>query len=639
MSKIILHNGKTVFWNGKTFLDFSNAVYSGIYLFDFGSDSYKTNGNWNNITLTSPSLTDIVDNSGYTSTINITVVSGFTSTVNPGLGGSGYPDTATRDYLADDTNNVYYNVSGLDDDKKYDFTFYSYVPTDPDDYTYIEIQDKFLKYQYNLGEGKIINISPINNDILIKLNYGESSGDVLLCVMVMNEKIPITYESTSIDSIQVVFETVPTEDNIGVTKTPFRYDKQYAYSYSWDDGVLDQYTYGFKYLTGGVAGDSNYYSGKTYTDGCGNDVNFSVGCAIFSLTNAGVDAHDGSASMSWEQMAEMYDAGWAINSHQFQDGATDSNYQVERNRSYARLYSSGYTTSTPSGITIKIFTQNATNYMAPTVWAITGMTKLYSYENANNYQWFGAGRNDHMAGIVDWDYMDGAWRIGFDKWPQNDFGVYRWNTVTESDMISNMNQATGATEDNKYHSWKFGLTHSVAGAGGGFGSFNEFMNTMDYLEDTYGSKGNDKLWMSANQNVYEYLYVHGVTDVETSLNNNIMDITISSQNTNSGNTIPDDLRTYALTLKITGATISDIIINGGTGCTYNTSYDTDTGLINLNWIGNENQPTNYDYGEYFVVIAESSGTTENKEVAQDYIWTLQSGSSGRTYLQDRLDLT
>jgi len=633
MTKIILHNGKTIFWNGKTFLDFSNAEYSGKYLFDFGSDSYKTNGNWNNITLTSPSLTNIIDNSGKTSTINLTAISGFTTTDGAGIGGSGYPDSATRDYLTCD-DDVYYNISGLDNDKKYDFTFYSYVSAP--DYTYIEIQDNFLLYTYSLGEGKIINISPINNEILIRLNFVSSDTNVILCVMVMDEKIPVVYESNSIDSIQVVFGEIPTLSDIGVIKTPFRYDKQYAYSYSWDDGILDQYTYGFKYLTSGVAGDSVYYSGKTFTDGCGNSIYFSVGCAIFSFTNSGVDAHDGAASMSWAQIAEMYDAGWAINSHQFQDGTAGSNYQVERNRSYVRLHTSGYTTSTQSGATIKIFTQNSTNYMADTIWAITGITKLYYYENANNYLWFGGGKEPHLAGIVDWDYLDGSNRVGYDVWPRDNLGLYRYNCDDSATLASHMQTLTASTEDNTYHSWRLGLTHSVAGAGGGYASFSDFKTAMDYVENNYGSKGNDKLWMTANQNVYEYLYVHGVTDVDTSLNNNVMDITISSQNTNSGNTMPDDLRTYALTLKVTGATISDIIINGGTGNTYNTSYDTNTGLINLQWIGNEDQPSNYDYSNYFVPIAESSTAAEDIAIAQDYVSSMVSGS-GKTYLQGRLD--
>jgi len=365
-------------------------------------------------------------------------------------------------------------------------------------------------------------------------------------------------------------------------------------------------------------------------------VKFNVGLAFFSLNGAGVDIHDGAASISWEQIAEMFDAGWGMYCHQYQDAAGASIYQVEKHRSYVRLQTSGFTTSTQSGATVKIFTQNATNYMADTVWSITGMTKLYSYENANNYQWFGGGKEPHLAGIVDWDYVDGSNRIGYDVWPRDNLGVYRYNNVSESDIITVMNKLTGSTENNTYHTWRFGLTHAVAGGGGGYGSFGEFKNAMDYLENNYGSKGNDRLWMACNQDVYEYLYVRGVTDVGYTLNDNILDVSISSQNTNSANTMPDDLRTYALTLKVTGATISNIIINGGTGCTYNTSYDTDTGLINLKWIGNLNQPTNYDYANYFVPIAEQTTLTADKEIAQDYVSAMVAGSD-KTSFQARLD--
>jgi len=648
MSKIILHNGKTVFWNGKTFLNLTYE-YSGTYLIDFGSDSYKTNGNWNNITMSNLSINGLIDNSGRTSNIILTTT-GFT---NAGSGGVDstyeYPVTASRDYLERDgfvqsSGDVYFTLSGLDDSKLYDFAFFVYDSYNTTKWTGYDIPDStpyiiVLNYYYDDNEVYIKNVQPINNEIKVRLRWYDSSDNVKISVMKIIEKIPIQYESSSIDSIQVVLDSIYDIQGIGVIKTPLRYDKQYALSYSWDDGMADQYDYGFKYLNGGVAGDSNYYSGKTFTDGCGNEIKFGVGLAIFTGNGANPDVHiptfEG-INILWDEIAEVFDAGWSINNHAYIDGDAASNYQIERNRSRIRLMTSGYTTTTDHGATTKVYTQTSSNYdYHDIVWNITGMTKYYEYMNQNNWQWFGNGKPPYSAGRVDQNLIDGSNIIGYDTWPQTNFDMYRTAGNSSTEVIEALNQLTGATDNDAYHTWKTLICHSVAGNGGGFGSFSDFMTAMDYVEDNYGSKGNDKIWVTGDQNVYEYLYVRGVTDVDYTLTNNILDISLSSLNTNSGNTIPDDLRTYALTLKITGATVSDIIINGGTGCTYNVDYNGD-GLINLNWIGNTNQPTKDDYALYFLEIAEGTTSTTDIAVAQDYISAMYSGSLKTTY-QSRLD--
>jgi len=51
------------------------------------------------------------------------------------------------------------------------------------------------------------------------------------------------------------------------------------------------------------------------------------------------------------------------------------------------------------------------------------------------------------------------------------------------------------------------LAHSLAGQGGGFGSFADFQTAMDYIEDNHGSDGADNCWMVNDQDVIE-LYVY-----------------------------------------------------------------------------------------------------------------------------------
>jgi len=286
MSKIILHNGKTVFWNGKTFTGFVDYTYSGRYLIDFGTYRHEMNGNWNNITSISESLLSMIDNSGKTSTFNVNVVSGFTAIIENGdsLTGTTYPTKAIVDGFYT-TGVAYYSISGLNNDNEYDFNFFGMQLGESGTTKYsIGNNDVYLdNYENYSNIVTIPNNTPTNNEIVIKIERVDGVFGIL-SVLDITEKTPIQYDSSSIDSIKIIFESIPTS-SIGVIKTPFRYDKQYAYSYSWDDGVLDQYTYGFKYSNGGIAGDSNYYSGKTYTDGYGNEINFNVGLAIFSINS------------------------------------------------------------------------------------------------------------------------------------------------------------------------------------------------------------------------------------------------------------------------------------------------------------------------------------------------------------------
>lgn len=448
--------------------------------------------------------------------------------------------------------------------------------------------------------------------------------------MYLNPFIPI--DNTSIQKVSIVFSSPPS--NIWVTKTALKYNKRFAFSYVWDDGLLDAYTYGFKYLNGGTAGDGTVSSGKTYTDGCGNKVKFNVGLAIYSTNGAGVDLHQqpnaGSTYLLWNNLKEVYQAGWAINNHAFD--ASITNYDIERNRSYIYLQTSGGTS--------KVFTQpqGDTQYI-PLVWAITGSTKYYEYMNQQNWQtYFGSGNGvDIPAGRVDQDLSQGERRIGYDKWPVNQFGMIRTSATSSAEVttsVNNLVKATGTT----YHTWNSNLCHSVIGAGGGFGSFSDFKTAMDYIEDNYGSDGDDTCWMACDQDVYEYLISRDTTVITQELNGNILDLTFSYINTNTGNTLPDDMRKYNLSILVSGSTsISDIIIEGGTGCTYNKSYDTNTALINLNWLGGLSESAKLlRTATERVEIAESTHSINDKNIAQDYVSSMSSGTN-KTELQNRLN--
>ena len=650
--KTILYNGKTILNGGKMYLDKSKAtiIASKQYLFDFGS-SHKTGGNWNNVDSTyfgiQPcNFTDIIDSSGVSSTISLQI-SNFTSSLyyTTGLPSNPvYPTTVIQDFwgiLTGATSGII-TILGLNQSKIYDIYLYNYIQIYNDTVTY-NVSDENGTSSYTLkplenSTNRILSpdrVPTTGSTITITMsdagvNYGGIS------VMELIEKTPITYDNSNVQKVSIVFNTIPSTTS--VVKTPLKYDKKFALSYAWDDGLADQYSYGFKYLNGGVCGDSTYSSGKTYTDGCGNKVKFNAGLAIFSGQGSNPDVHYPPTwtgiNILWSQINEVYQAGWSINNHGYIDGAGVVTYQVERNRSYIYLQSSGATT--------KVFTEpNGDTGFEPLVWSITGTTKYYEYMNQAFYLQFGNGTTNIPAGRVDAEnLMDGSNRISYASYPVKNFEMYRsdgYSSTNVATVCNQLLQATGTTSS-PYHTWKSMICHSVAGHGGGYGSFGDFKTAMDYVETNYGSGGADICWMACDRDVYEYLIARDVTILNQSLNNNVLDVTFSWNNTYSGDTLPNDMINYVLTLKVSGNTsISDIFIYGGTGCTYNKTYDTNTGLINLKWNGGLSESVRLlNTATERVVIAEASHSSNDKSIAQDYVSSMTPGTD-QTNLQNRLN--
>lgn len=636
--KTFLYNGKTILTSGgKMLLNTFSTIPSNHYLIDFGDIDYQTPGNWNNIYQSG--ITFLIDTSGVTSTISLNIPECGTGTYFTLPGSAIYPISAIRDGMA--FMGPGFNINGLNINKIYDIYLYSYSQSSEEIMIYTVSDNngtsEYYLNIYNNTTNEILSPDriPTSGGTITIGVAGSGETNELLSVMEIVEKTPVTYDSSSIQKVLLTFNTIPS--STGITKAALKYDKRFAFSYVWDDNMIEQYTYGFKYMNGGVAGDSAYYSGKTYTDGCGNKIKFNAGLSIFSFNGGspypGADVHTPvfNGSIQWSQYPEMYNAGWALTSHSLTHSDYNSSYDIERNRSYVYLQT--------SGATIKIFTQPA-NYQTygTHVWAITGTTKYITYQNGNDWQWFGNGSAAIPAGRVDGgDLVDGSNRISYSAWPVKDFNMYRTFCTSAAEIqtqVLNLLKATGTT----YHTWKSFLCHGINGGGGGFGSFSDFKAAMDYIETNHGSIAGDDCWMVNDQDVYEYLITHATTIVSQVANQNTLELTFSWANTNSGNTLPDDMRKYCLSLLVSGNTsISDIIIYGGTGSTYNKSYKINTALVNLNWNGGLSESARLlRTATERVEIAEATTTAEDIAIAQDYVSAMSAGTD-KTNLQNRLN--
>ncbi len=149
-------------------------------------------------------------------------------------------------------------------------------------------------------------------------------------------------ENNNLSNLSVVIEFKEAPVSVNIVHAPLKYNKDFALSFTMDDGPKDTYTHAFKLLTGGVIEGINH-TPKYYTDGCGNDINFTMSTAIYSISSyQSQDAHEPGSdyavlNVTWPEINEMYQHGFGVINHGFSTSTSgDINYLVARNHSYIK---------------------------------------------------------------------------------------------------------------------------------------------------------------------------------------------------------------------------------------------------------------------------------------------------------------
>lgn len=319
-------------------------------------------------------------------------------------------------------------------------------------------------------------------------------------------------------SIIIHFSSAPATYKL--SKSPLKYNKDFAYSFTLDDGKLDAYTVAFPFFRGGIANNTSY-PGLSYTDGCGNKIPFRGGLAMTSINTIGEDPHiTGEGNIKWPQVSEMYSAGWNVFNHSLNHAAgvgTNYTYQITENRSYIR-------SKTGIDPTHFVIPSGDINYIAPAY--SNGMKAIY---------------NENGFPGTDGFKVDGAITL-------NEFKLYRrfldddrFNTTNIKDKIDFI----AAQSTNGNHYWFSEFTHHVSPQPkGGSLIFSTFEYYMNYIHNTYGQKGSDRIWMAPLQEVYEYLMVREKANLGEFKNQNTVEAVIDFSS------VPHDLDKYALTILV-----------------------------------------------------------------------------------------
>ncbi len=378
---------------------------------------------------------------------------------------------------------------------------------------------------------------------------------LLLCFQSFAQQAAKVAHSDSI-TLTVSFNNPPT--NITVEKAALRYNKDFAYSFILDDGLIDAYTAAFPLLNGGlVTGNNTIYPGYFYSDGCGNAIPFSAGLSWYSVNAAGNDLHVNTPSyVTWDQLKTMYNAGWTVLNHSYShianDTAIDYVYQINQNTAYVKA---------KSGIGLTHFVPPAgdQNYVIPAF--ANGMLSV-------------TGNNSSYNGFPEGYRVDQAVDL-------NNFKLYKM-------LVSDANQNTGnimqkidsvaVRSINGLHYWWNDFTHHVGFTSSGASMlFPLFQFYMENVALQYGIAGADNIWMAPNQYIMEYLNVRDKSLVNYSLSDNELTINIDY----SG--VPDNMRVNALTLVLQAD--QDFCSVEADGLLQSLTFNGtgDNKLINLQW--------------------------------------------------------
>lgn len=376
--------------------------------------------------------------------------------------------------------------------------------------------------------------------------------------------------------ITVQFDEIP--ENVSVSKATLKYNKDFAYSFSLDDGRIDAYSYTFQMFNGGyIEANNTWYPGLFYTDGCGNDIPFRGALAWNSVNSNYFDLHVNTPDyVTWTQLSEMYSAGWDVFNHSYSHaayGETDYNFEITQNREYV---------FEQTGIDMSHFVvpSGDINYIQPAF----DLGNKVVYTSSNSYL-------GYYDGLPVDDAID-----------NNELRIFRKMIYDDAFTIENVSRYlddVAANSTNGNHYWWSEFTHRVryeqTGASLVFPTFEYYMN---YIQQTWGKDGSDKIWMAPAQEVYEYLLARDQSNISYVQNGNKLTILLQVED------LPVDLRNYDLSLVIDAdMSFSTVEISGGEVVSYNGTAPQK--LINLRWDGNTNLKSGVIDGNYQTSIDKS----------------------------------
>ena len=332
--------------------------------------------------------------------------------------------------------------------------------------------------------------------------------------------------------ISVFFTTTPTSTP-SVSKAVLRYDKDFAYSYTFDDATSDAFTAALPVMRGGlVSGNGATFPGLFYTDGCGNALPFCGGIAWNTANQYGIDVHTGNVAgqLRWGQLDTLYEAGWDVMNHSYSHKsrwtfpmtATDYTNEIEQNDIAVR-------NKTRRRVEMPVFVNPASDdyYSSP---ALALGHKIVFDQSANTLG-YGGLRVDSLPNLS-----------GLVLHRTDLYDVFRNNVPRFIDAVASKSK-------NGVKMWYSEFSHRIDEFNTAATNYNfyYFKAHLESIANQYGKTGQDRMWMAPSQEVYEYLVMRQTADFTSQLVSNRLDISVNLQQ------VPTWLRRKTMTLVVNSA--------------------------------------------------------------------------------------
>jgi len=347
--------------------------------------------------------------------------------------------------------------------------------------------------------------------------------------------------------------TIPPD--LEVVPAILKYDKEFAFSFTFDDGHSDTYSLGYKFLSGGsVASDGITYPGLFSTDGCGNRFPFRAGIAWYTEDKINKDLHTGTPGyITYSQAIELFDSGWDFFNHSYNHeantGSIDYLWQLASN-------SHSFKSNTGIDMCYCVPPSGDTGYIAPAF--SLGVNACFTSSGDIG---FGVGTDVTLP-------------VSFSK------PVY-WRHLINSDddtpasLKQNFDRWEATTGPGKQKWWNE-FTHRVEythiGASMEFPAFREYF---EYLENKCGSTGKDNGWFANSAEVFEYLIVRDKVVIQLQKSGSDLEVLLDYSQ------VPVNFRYYDLSLLIKSSGKVQSVNFGSPGIV--THSETSNGfLININ---------------------------------------------------------
>jgi hypothetical protein len=279
------------------------------------------------------------------------------------------------------------------------------------------------------------------------------------------------------------------------TPAPLRYDKDLAFSFTLDDGLISAIRVVLPYFAGGrvsppyidewgydQGGDGHVHRGLYYTDGCGHRRPFRAAVAI-NGRNVAAEGRDHAGYLSWRQVDSLSKRGWDIYDHGYAH-LTGAGINAA-----AEIRSNGQAVEEHMGIQMTQFVvpggKDDSLSQEPYAAAAFAAGRLAVHSGHYAMDWGlpedGAAARHIRAGRWLLSSQQGNWKRAFYK------SVDHLLRTKEKVWINAFTHAAGNDDV-----WGISLR------------FPDLRTFFDGLALRYGGKGKDNMWMASFQEVQDY---------------------------------------------------------------------------------------------------------------------------------------